>query len=235
MRFGLLILGFLLFGPLDSLAAGPAFPQLTGAVVDEANLLDSTSNQGLTQILQNYKETSGNELIVVTVKSLGGYDIADYGYQLGRAWGIGEKKKDNGVILLVAPNERKVRIEVGYGLEGVLTDANSSAIINQIILPHFKQKEYQAGIEQGVSAILSTLGGDPNAITAPPVATASPFALIIPLLLLLFFFFGFAGSGRSGLLLPLLLVSSFAGGGGSSGRSSGGGGSFGGGGSSGSW
>jgi uncharacterized protein len=97
--------------------------------------------------------------VVVTLPSLQGYAIDDYGYQLGRHWGIGQAERDNGVLLIVAPSEREVRIEVGYGLEGVLTDAGSHAIIQDVMLPQFRDGHYEAGILQGVNAILGTLQG----------------------------------------------------------------------------
>jgi uncharacterized protein len=109
--------------------AAPSFPKLSGRVVDAANLLPATTEQQLTGKLAALETRTGRQLVVATVPSLGGYEIEEYGYQLGRAWGIGGEKADDGAILLVAPNERAVRIEVGYGLEGVLTDAVSSAII----------------------------------------------------------------------------------------------------------
>ena len=99
------------------------FPTLTGRVVDEANILDpATQRAALTQKLADLEAKSTDQVVVVTLKSLQGTSIEDYGYQLGRHWQIGQKDKNNGVLLIVAPNERKVRIEVGYGLEGTLTD-----------------------------------------------------------------------------------------------------------------
>jgi len=107
------------------LFAAPTFPTLTGRVVDDANLLSPEDEQTLTQELKDLEDKSSDQLVVVTLPSLQGYEIEDYGYQLGRHWGIGTKELDNGVLLIVAPNERKVRIEVGYGLEPILTDALS--------------------------------------------------------------------------------------------------------------
>ena len=115
--------------------AAPKFPPLTGRVVDDAQILSPDVERDLTDKLESLETTTGRQLVVATVPSLQGYPIEDYGYQLGRAWGIGEKDKDTGAILLVAPNERKVRIEVGYGLEPVMTDALSSVIIQSAILP----------------------------------------------------------------------------------------------------
>jgi uncharacterized protein len=145
--------------PLTVLQAAPSFPALTGRVVDGANLLPSVVERQLTQQLKAYEDKTTNQVVVVTLKTLQGYEIADYSYQLGRHWGIGQAGQDNGVLLVVAPKERKVRIEVGYGLEATLTDALSKQIIDYEIIPRFKQKDYAGGIEAGTKAILGVLGG----------------------------------------------------------------------------
>ena len=142
-----------------SLQAAPTFPTLTGRVVDAANLLPASLQQKLTQQLQAYEDKTTNQVVVVTVNTLQGYDIVDYGYQLGRHWGIGQAGKDNGVLFIVAPKERKGRIEVGYGLEGTLTDALSKQLIDTEIIPRFKQKDYAGGIEAGTNAIIGILSG----------------------------------------------------------------------------
>src|SRR5262249_32392217 len=113
----------------------PRFPQLTGRIVDEARLLSPSDRAALEQELAALEQKSTDQLVVYTARSLQGYEIEDYGYQLGRAWAIGQKGKDNGVILIVAPSERKVRIEGGRGLEPQLTDALSKLIIENAILP----------------------------------------------------------------------------------------------------
>lgn len=144
--------------------ADPQFPPLTGRVVDQAGLLSSAQVKSLTDKLAAHEAATTNQVVVVTVDDLQGYPIEDYGYQLGRHWGIGQKEKDNGVLLIVAPKERKVRIEVGYGLEGTLTDALSKVIIEREILPHFKRGDMAGGILAGTDAILQSLGGE----YAPP-------------------------------------------------------------------
>jgi uncharacterized protein len=111
----------------------------------------------MTQKLLAFNQQSGRQLQVATVPGLEGYDIADYGYQLGRAWGIGDKERNDGAILLIAPTERKVRIEVGYGLEGTLTDALSSQIIRREIVPRFKAGDMPGGIEAGTDALIKQL------------------------------------------------------------------------------
>jgi uncharacterized protein len=149
------------------LAAGaPAyaqqFPKLTGRVVDQANILGAGDEAALTQKLQGLEQASSRQLVVATVADLQGYPIEEYGYRLGRAWGIGQSEANNGTILLVAPNERKVRIEVGYGLEPILTDALSSLIIQNRILPRFKAGDYPGGINAGADAIIEQLQAPPE-------------------------------------------------------------------------
>ena len=117
----------------------PAFPALSGPVVDTAHLLPADVKASLSQELAAYSQRTGNQLVVVTLPTLKGYDIADYGYQLGRHWGIGQKDKNNGALLIVDVGDKKVRIEVGYGLEGTLTDAISFQIVHNIIAPRFNK------------------------------------------------------------------------------------------------
>jgi uncharacterized protein len=146
---------------LLSLIASPAqaltFPPLTGLVVDQANIIPADRKPALEQKLEAFQQQTHRQLVVATVSSLEGQDIQQYGVQLLRAWGVGLKGADNGAILLIAPNERKVGIEVGYGLEGVLTDAYSSVIINSQILPAFKAGDMPAGIDAGANAIIDLL------------------------------------------------------------------------------
>jgi uncharacterized protein len=146
--------------------AAPQFPPLSGRVVDEAGLLSAQTESTLSGRLAGFEQNSGTQVVVVTLKSLQGYSIEEYGYQLGRHWGIGQKGENNGVLFIVAPNERKVRVEVGYGLEGVLTDAISHSIIQNAVLPNFKANDYARGIVQGADAILLALGGQYK--EAPP-------------------------------------------------------------------
>jgi uncharacterized protein len=158
----------LLLSALPLLAA-PTFPALSGRVVDEAGLLSPTAEAQLTQELADHERKSREQLVVVTVPSLQGYPIEDFGYQLGRHWGIGQAKLNNGAILLVAPNERQVRIEVGYGLEGRLTDVLSHDIIQTQILPQFRQGQFELGIVSGARAVLAVLQGsyEPQARATP--------------------------------------------------------------------
>lgn len=139
------------------LAAQPDFPELTGRVVDAADIIPADVEAELTQKLEALETQSQRQLVVATVPDLQGYDIADYGYQLGRNWGIGDAERNDGALLIVAPNDRKVRIEVGYGLEGYLTDALSALIIQNAILPRFRDGDMPGGIVAGTDAIISQL------------------------------------------------------------------------------
>jgi uncharacterized protein len=136
------------------------FPALTGRVVDQAGVMSDESRSDITAKSQALEQKSGTQLVVATVKSLEGSDIETYANQLFRSWALGQAQKNNGVLLLVAPDEHKVRIEVGYGLEGTLTDALSSVIISSAIIPSFKTGDFSGGIERGVDGIISVLSGD---------------------------------------------------------------------------
>ena len=122
-------------------------------VVDAAKLLSPDQVAQITQLSEEINKTTTRQFVVATIPDLEGYDIADYGYQLGRKWGLGDKEANNGILLIVAPNDRKVRIEVGYGLEPIMTDALSTQIINQTILPRFKAGDMPGGIVAGAQAI----------------------------------------------------------------------------------
>lgn len=232
---------FLLLLCWPALAAEIAFSPLTGRVVDQAGVIAADTQQAIEAKLAEYERTTGNQVVVATVLSLQGLPIEDYGYRLGRFWGIGQKGADNGALLIVAPGKRQVRIEVGYGLEGELTDAASKMIIEQIMLPHFKRKDYSGGIAAGVDAMLAVLGGERRSASLPEERqTQDAGSGWEALLMLVFLFMLFRGLGRrrSGMLLPMVLGSmvntrsgSWSGGGGFRG----GGGSFGGGGASGRW
>jgi uncharacterized protein len=255
----LLLLAFALAPSAVVHGATPDFPELTGRVVDRAGLLSQRDQAEVEAALAQLEQTTGDQLVVVTLPSLQGLPIEEFGYQLGRHWGIGQAGKDNGALLIVAPEERSVRIEVGYGLEGELTDALSRTIIESGILPHFRQGDFAAGIKSGVATIVTTLGGayDP---ALPPVQASerdeAPFplplalALVILLVLLLNRILGPRRHGpgtpghrprrRGRVLVPG--PGGFGGGGGGrggfgggGGGFSGGGGGFGGGGASGRW
>ncbi len=223
-------------------------PSLSGRVVDRANIIQPSTRAAIEQKLADLETKSGIQLVVATVPSLEGQEIEPYANELFRSWKLGEKTKNNGVLLLVAPNERRVRIEVGYGLEGTLTDALSKVIISNAITPRFKAGDFNDGISRGVDDIITVLSTDASEWqqrpslrldtqqTPDPVNWILIIALIIVAALLVvspgfrWVFFNVA--------LNVLLSSggSRSGGGFSDGGGfSGGGGSSGGGGASGSW
>jgi uncharacterized protein len=202
-----LLLGLVLWlAALPTVAADIRFPALTGRVVDDAQLLTPQQEQALTGQLAALEQQSGDQLVVVTLPSLQDQEIEDFGYQLGRHWGIGQKENDGGALLIVAPNERKVRIEVGYGLEGVLTDAYSSLIIRNDILPAFRQGDYAAGIIAGTDAVIAQLTADPAEAQARAEAAKSAAAerpkpvlpAIVILLIFAFLFFSMVGAAAGG-------------------------------------
>lgn len=137
-------------------------PTLTGRVVDNAGLLRPETIAALTARLTTLEAKTSDQLVVATVTSLGGQDVDAFGLRLGNMWGIGTKELDNGVLLIVAPVERKVRIEVGYGLERLLTDARAAAIIDKTILPAFRTGRMEDGVTAGVAAIVAVLEARPD-------------------------------------------------------------------------
>jgi uncharacterized protein len=188
------------------------FPPLTGRVVDQANLLAPEQEAQLAQRLDALEHATSRQLVVVTVPSLQDMPIEDYGYQLGRAWRIGQTQANNGTILLVAPNERKVRIEVGYGLEPILTDALSSQIIQNEIVPRFRDGDYAGGIMAGTQAIITQLQAPPEAAEQRALQASqaqqqqqqsqggrgSSFPIMIWVFILIFFVLPMFGAGFRG-------------------------------------
>ncbi|PSJ36701.1 TPM domain-containing protein [Allosphingosinicella deserti] len=138
-------------------------PALTGRVVDQAGLLDPAQEQALTGKLEALERTTSRQLVVVTVPDLQGYSIEDVGFKLGETWKLGDKEADNGAILLIAPAEKKMRIEVGDGLEPILTDAFSGRVIRDIIRPRFQQGDFPGGIDAGADALIAQLQAPPEA------------------------------------------------------------------------
>lgn len=254
-----LVVAVLCLATLGAAHAEPTFPALTGRIVDEADLLKPEDRTAIEAELAALEQTSTDQLVVVTLKSLQDYPIEDYGYQLGRKWGIGQKGKDNGILLIVAPSERKVRIEVGRGLEPIMTDAMSNLIIQNAILPQFKRGDFSAGIRAGVRDIKDVMLGDAEEVKARARETRSgdglDFWTIVTIVfwicVVLFVIFSISqsvsnapqavgGQRRRGSRVAPGDSGGWGGGwsGGDSGGGggwSGGGGDFGGGGSSGSW
>lgn len=237
--------------PLASCSASePTFPPLSGRVVDDAGVLSPDTKQRLTGILAQLEQKTGDQLVVATLKSLQGREIADYGYRLGRQWGIGQKGHDNGAILIVVPSERNVRIEVGYGLEGTLTDAQSKLIIENEIIPRFRNGDYDGGVTAGTIALVRLLGGNAVDVGAAPPSGQRvshdsddgggfPIWIAIIVIWIVFgrFFWPLLFLGRRSNWGGGFGGGGFGGGSGGFGGGgfSGGGGSFGGGGASGRW
>jgi uncharacterized protein len=243
--------------------AAPKFPALTGRVVDDAGILTPDTKADLTQKLAALEQKNSRQLVVVTLSSLQGYEISDYGYQLGRSWGIGQKGINNGILFIVAPKEHKTRIEVGYGLEPIVTDAFSSVVIQTQVLPKFRQGDFNGGVQAGADALIQQLSLETSEAERRAAIAAQQLKNqghdggsggLAALIIILFIFIGLSRIFGWGLL-PLLFMGgggprggggyggygggwSGGGGGGWSGGGGGfggGGGSFGGGGSSGSW
>jgi uncharacterized protein len=228
-------------------AVAQTFPAMTGRIVDQANVISASARQTIEPKLADLETKSGIQLVVATVNSLEGQEIEPYANALFRNWKLGDKTKNNGVLLLVAPKEHRVRIEVGYGLEGTLTDALSKVIITNAITPRLKAGDFSDGISRGVDDIITVLSTDafewekrPSLrLDNPPASDPANWvliliAIIVVVLLIVspgfrWFFFN--------VVLNILISSALSGrGGGSSGGGfSGGGGSSGGGGASGSW
>lgn len=149
-------------------AAEPAFPRLTGRVVDEAGVLDPLAEQRLSEQLEAHERATGNQVVVATLRSLQGLTVEEFANRLYRDWGLGRAEEEDGALLVVAPGERRVRIEVGYGLEGVLTDAAASTIVQSLVLPRFRAGDLPGGIEAGARGILELLRPEDGAASSPP-------------------------------------------------------------------
>lgn len=247
------LFGLLLLLPLAwRAAAAPNFPALSGRIVDDAHVMPPAASSAIEPKLADLEQKSGIQLVVATVPSLQGEEIEPFANELFRFWQLGEKTKNNGVLLLVAPTEHRVRIEVGYGLEGTLTDALSAVIIANAMTPRFKANDYGGGITQGVDAVIAVLTTDSSDWQARPQvrldSQGTTPAWVMPLVLIAFLIVILLSIVNSGfrsvlfqILLGLLLSSGRGGGGGASwgggsgGGFSGGGGSSGGGGASGGW
>ena len=135
-------------------SAAPPTMELTGRVVDEAQILSPAFETALTGKLKQLEERTLVQLVVATTPDLNGYAIADYCLDLAQAWGLGSAERDDGLLLLVAPNDRKVRIEVGLGLEESVKDEEAAQIIREAILPSFRERDYETGIDAGVDGLI---------------------------------------------------------------------------------
>lgn len=237
-------------------AKGSRIPELTGPVVDNADLLSQQQFSTLDAELRAISDKTGVQIVVLTIPSLEGYDIESYTMAVAEEWKIGSAKNDDGVILCIALKEKKIRIEVGYGLEGVLTDAKCGAIIRSILAPSFQQGRYGDGIVKAVRTIESVAGvGDVKYAEALSEQNDEPDSAAVPVLIFFILFYIIMVSGALSTKFPGLRwlpwaflfknsgrssahhTSSFGsfGGGSHGGGFSGGGGGFGGGGASGGW
>jgi len=140
-------------------ATGAEIPYLTGRVNDNAQILSENARESLGEKLKGHEDRTGNQVVVLTIPSLQGESIEDYSYEVYNEWGLGQQDKDNGILLVVVPDERKMRIEVGYGLEGSLTDLQAGRIIREIMAPRFREGDYDGGITEGALAVIKVLEG----------------------------------------------------------------------------
>lgn len=157
---------------LPNLLFAREVPDLTGQVIDLANMIDSETEAKLAAFLKQHEEETTDQIVVLTVPDLNGEILEEYSLKVAETWQLGQKGKDNGVLFLISKNDRLLRIEVGYGLEGVLTDAHSSRIIRNVVVPRFKEGEFSQGIKNGVLAILDRLQS-PAAIEDRKAAAAA--------------------------------------------------------------
>jgi uncharacterized protein len=233
-------------------------PRPSGPVLDQGNLLSGGEERALARKLTAFEDTTSTAVVVVTLQSLDGAPIADYAFELGRAWGVGQEGKDNGVVFLVSKGDRQMFIATGYGVEGALPDAIANRIIERIVTPAFRNGKFYAGIDRGTDAIIQATKGEYDASAEARSAASDdgiPKALLFTLLILAYFltrsFFGGGGRGKRSRKsrrrhgdMPVIIWGGsgggFGGGGGGFGGGGGGfggfgGGSFGGGGAGGSW
>ncbi len=222
--------------------AQPKLPALSNYANDYTNTLTSQQLSNLDYRLRTFDDTTSNQLVVLIIPTLNNYPLEEFANETAIKNKIGTKKNDNGVLLLVVKNDRKIRIEVGYGLEGALPDALASSIIRNVIIPHFRNDDYYAGITDGINAIILATKGEYKVNTRASSRKNSPSHIFTILMILFFIISFFIRSGRRGSGGFIFWGGGFGSGGGfSSGGSfggggfSGGGGSFGGGGASGSW
>ena len=228
----------------------PKKPSPPKLVNDYTNTLTPAQVQALENKLVAYDDSTSNQVAIVIIPSLQGYDISEYSLALGRDWGIGGKEFSNGVIILVAKDDRKVRIEVGYGLEGAIPDITAKSIIDNSITPNFKEDNYYRGLDRAADDIVKAAAGEYKAPSGYGNKKQKGKGLgSIIALVLVFLILGGMGGGRKGggggamsgagwMILGSMLGSGSRGGGGSSGGGGFGGfggGGFGGGGASGSW
>ncbi len=187
--FLLCILSCLWVGPREIQAQQVVYPALTGRVVDRAGLISLEQRQSLIKLLENYERQSSNQVVVAIVQNLQGQDIATYANMLFRLWKLGAQDKNNGVLLLVAVNEKELAIEVGYGLEGNLTDLISNQIIQNQIIPYFKESRWFDGINNGVQGIIASLDGTYKASDNTKITGTEGYFIPVAFIVLVVFLF----------------------------------------------
>ena len=211
--------------------AQPEIPKLQYRASDFTNTLTQSELNNLNLRLKSYEDSTSNQFVSLMIPTLNNYPLEDYSYEVAEKNGIGTKENSNGVLFLVVKDDRKMRIEVGYGLEPVLTDALSSSIIRNEIAPYFRDNQYYSGIISGIDAIIAAIGGEYKSEYKEKSRGLNALEIII-LLLIVFIILSIIPKsrkiGRSGGYI-------YRGGSWGNGGFSGGGGSFGGGGASGSW
>ena len=223
-------------------------PRLKGRVNDYAGILSASTESSLDASLSNLESTDSTQIVVLTIPSLKGDSLEDFSIRVAEKWKVGQKEHDNGAILLVSKNDRKLRIEVGYGLEGKMTDLISGRIIRDIVIPNFKTGNYDRGVSDGVQAMIAVVKGEfketskPKSSSRDSGSSAFPFIIFV-IIIFINFLSRFRRYGRHGrgsglgwfIVGAALSGGRRSGGFGGGGGFSGGGGGFGGGGSSGSW
>lgn len=229
---------FLLF-TVAIFAQKPEIPKLSLWANDLTGTLSSEQTASLNSKLKSYSDSTSNQVVFLMIETLDGYPLEDYSYDVAKENNIGTKKNNNGILLLVVKNDHKLRIEVGYGLEGVFPDALSSSIIRNVIKPYFLRDDFYSGVNAGLEAIFSAIAGEYKAENQPTSKRQFPsiFTIIVIIFFILISFFRGrrGGRGRGFLYYGGGWGGGSGGGFGGGGGFSGGGGSFGGGGSSGSW
>ena len=242
--FLVLLVLILEFFSFSTLLQAIEVPALSGRINDYAAMISASAKADIEAKLVQLETAESTQIVILTVPSLGGDPIEDFSIRVAEAWKIGHKGSDNGVLLIVSRDDHKARIEVGYGLEGKLTDLVAGRIINDQIVPAFKAKQFDAGFTNGVASIIAAVHGEYKAAPQTRQKSGRPsFPLLTIILLVIYFvsqiFRGHRGGGpmvKSGLGGGFYGGSSFGGGSGSGGSSfGGGGGGFGGGGASGDW
>lgn len=192
-------------------------PPLSGRVMDPADILSPSTEHMLTDLLRAHEESTGNQIVIATVPSLEGEAIEEYALRAGRSWQIGTAENDNGLLLVVAPSERKVRIEVGYGLEGAVPDIVAAQIIRYKIIPEFRDGDFDAGVVAGTMAVLEAVKGEYVAQSrssggsgSPPIAVRIIVGLIFGVTLVITGFTALTAKSRAFRWIAMSFLSPFA-------------------------